>query len=287
MTPAELLEIIRNGENSGVEFKRDAIQNYELARELVAFSNLSGGTVLLGVEDDGRITGLTRPHVEEWVMTTGRDKIRPAIIPFYEVVKDVEPGKDVGIVRVPPGFDVHAVWHNNKNSYLIRIGSQSREPTTEELSRLFQQRGNFRAELQPVSGATLADLDMRRLCNYFGQVRQQETPAENDLPAWQTLLFNTEFMVENGITVAAILLFGRNPNRFLPQAGIDATAYPGSEKEYAAIERATLRGPMTPLLSAANEIVEPGLVEQALYFVRRNTPIIGKRRSHTVLLDLT
>ena len=49
MTKTELLEIISNGENSGVEFKRDVLQNYDLAKELVAFSNLRGGMVLLGV----------------------------------------------------------------------------------------------------------------------------------------------------------------------------------------------------------------------------------------------
>jgi len=56
-TRTELLEIISNGENSGVEFKRDVIENHALARELVAFSNLSGGIVLLGVEDHGTIPG--------------------------------------------------------------------------------------------------------------------------------------------------------------------------------------------------------------------------------------
>jgi ATP-dependent DNA helicase RecG len=92
-THTELLEFIANGENSGVEFKEDALQNYDLAKELVAFSNLRGGKVLLGVADDGRIAGLTRPNLEEWVMTTCRDKIRPAIIPFFEIVSEVEPGK--------------------------------------------------------------------------------------------------------------------------------------------------------------------------------------------------
>lgn len=276
MTHTELLEIIRNGENSGVEFKRDDIQNHDLAKELVAFANLEGGIVLLGVEDDGSISGITRQRLEEWVMTACRDKIRPGLIPFYEQIKDVEPGKDVAIVRVSRGFDVHTLWHNNKNAYFIRVGTQSREPTPEELGRLFQQRGSFRAELRPVSGATLADLDMRRLKNYFGGIREQAVPDDNDEAGWKTLLFNTEIMVEDGITVSGILLFGRTPNRFLPQAGIDAVAYPGVEKDYAARERAALRGPMSPLLNNAGEIVEAGLVEQAIAFVQRNTPISGQ-----------
>jgi ATP-dependent DNA helicase RecG len=90
------------------------------------------------------------------------------------------------------------------------------------------------------------------------------------------LLVNTEFMVQEADrklpTVAGILLFAMTPNKFLPQAGIDAVAYPGSEKDYAARERATLRGPITPLLSNQG-LVENGIVEQAVAFVRRNTGV--------------
>jgi ATP-dependent DNA helicase RecG len=275
-THSELLEIIHNGENSGVEFKRDVLQNHDLAKELVAFSNLSGGMVLLGVEDDGSISGITRADLEEWVMTACRDKIRPAIIPFFEVVRDIEPGKDVAIISVTRGFDVHSLWHNNRNTYYIRVGTQSREPSPEELGRLFQQRGTFRAELRPVSGATLADLDRRRLRDYFSRIRQQPVPPDEDEAAWKTLLVNTEIMTEEGVTVGGMLLFGKTPNRFLPQAGIDAAAFPGTEKDYAARERAALRGPMTPLLGADGALVENGLVEQGLDFVRRNTPVTAE-----------
>jgi ATP-dependent DNA helicase RecG len=266
----ELLEIINNGENSGVEFKRDVIDNRALAKELVAFSNLSGGAVLLGVEDDGTVSGITRASLEEWVMTACRDKIRPGIIPFFEIIRDVELGKHVAVVRVPPGSSVHSVWHNSGNTYYIRVGTQSREATPEELSRIFQQRGGFRAELRPVSGAQLADLDLRRLRDYFGRIRQQDTPDEGDDAGWRTLLINTEIMVEEGPTLSGLLLFGISPNRFLPFAGIDAAAFPGVEKDYAARERATLRGPMTALLGRQGELVENGLVEQALDFIRRN-----------------
>src|ERR1700726_333147 len=111
-TRTDLIEIISNGESSGVEFKRDVVQNHDLAKELVAFSNLEGGSVLLGIEDDGSVSGCTRPDIEEWVMTTCRDKIRPAIIPFFEIIREVEPGKAIAIVRVSAGFDVHSLWHN-------------------------------------------------------------------------------------------------------------------------------------------------------------------------------
>jgi ATP-dependent DNA helicase RecG len=273
MTHTDLLEIISNGESSGVEFKRDELQNYDLAKELVAFSNLSGGIVLLGVEDDGSISGVTRTDLEEWVMTACRVKIKPGIIPFFEIVRDVEPGKDVVVVRVTRGFDVHSLWHKDRSTYFIRVGTQSREASQEELARLFQQRGLIRAELRPVSGATLGDFDHRRLRDYFTRVRQQDVPPDADEAAWQTLLINTEIMTDEGVTVGGMLLFGKTPNRFLPQAGIDAAAFPGVEKEYAARERKGLRGPMTPLLDTNSSVVENGLVEQALDFLQRNTPV--------------
>ncbi len=272
-TRTELLDIIANGENSGIEFKRDVLQNHGLAKELAAFSNLEGGSVLLGIDDDGSISGLTRPNLEGWVMTTCRDKIRPSIIPFFEVVRGIEPGKDVAIVRVTRGFDVHSLWHNNRNTYYIRVGTQSREPSPEELGRLFQRRGSLRAELRPVSGATVTNIDLRRLRDYFGRIRQQEIPADDDETAWQTLLVNTEIMTDESVTVGGMLLFGTTPNRFLPHAGIDAVAFPGIEKDYAARERTALRGPMAPLFDASGRLVDNGLVEQALDFVRRNTPI--------------
>ena len=58
MQKTGLLEIIANGENSGVEFKRDDIRPEQLAKEIVALANHRGGIILIGVEDDGTISGI-------------------------------------------------------------------------------------------------------------------------------------------------------------------------------------------------------------------------------------
>ena len=85
MTKTGLRELIEHGENSGVEFNVTRIDNRALAKELVAFANLQGGRVLLGVDKDGSVPGLTRgdppaqvgeddaaprryQKLEEWVM---------------------------------------------------------------------------------------------------------------------------------------------------------------------------------------------------------------------------
>ena len=190
-----------------------------------------------------------------------------------KIIPDLEGDKNAAIVRVTQGNNVHTLLHNNTIRYFIRVGSQSREASPEELSRLFQQRGSLRAELRPVSGASVEDLDRRRLIDYFRNIRQQDVPLEKDTSAWETLLLNTEIMTSEGMSVGGLLLLGKNPNKFLPYAGIDAVAYQSTEPDYDAPERARFRGAMVPLLNDDQELVDNGLVEQALYFVQRNTRV--------------
>lgn len=83
MTPNELSELLRSGEDSTLEFKRDDIQSQDLAKELVAFLNGEGGTLLLGVEDDGRISGTTRDRLDEWISELCRTKIEPPVVPLF------------------------------------------------------------------------------------------------------------------------------------------------------------------------------------------------------------
>lgn len=274
MLRLELLELMANGEDSGTEFKRDELTPQDLAKELVAFANLHGGRVLLGVEDDGSVSGVVRDDAEEWVLTVARDKVRPPLIPYVERVRDVEPGRDVLVATVDRGYAVHARQHHNSLTYYLRVGRQSREASPEELARLQQQRGTVRAELQPVPGAGLDLLDRRRLMDYFDRVRAQGLPDDEE--GWTSLLLATEFAVPGTAspqaTVAGALLFSPVVGRLLPQSAVDAAAYPGLEKDYAARERLTMRGPLVALLSEEG-VVERGLVEQALDFVARNTGV--------------
>ena len=281
MLRAELQELLRNGENSGVEFKLDSVQEQHLVKEFVAFANLAGGVVLLGVNDDGSVHGVTRGNLERWVTDLCRDKIDPPIIPYFEVVRNVQPGQNVAVVRIIQGPNKpYALVHGCQQTYHVRVGSTSRDASREELERIFKETGHLRYGIKPVPGAAFEDFDLRRLKDYFGRVLEQEYPADHDVARWQKLLANFKLIVSAEDrpvpTTDGILLFGRSPKRFLPQSGIRAIAYPGNQPDYAARADQDLVGPMVPLYSNAGSppedvLVENGLVEQALYFVVRNT----------------
>ena len=276
MNRTELEELVRNGENSVVEFKRDDVQNYDLAKELVAFLNLAGGTVLLGVEDNGRISGTTRDRLDEWVAELCRVKISPPIVPLLVWVRDAEPDRHVLAVTVTLGPDKpYARVHDGRSTYFIRVGSTSREASREEMQRMFQASGRLQYGLKPVSGTGLDAFDLRRFRDYFTRVLRGPSPADEDRREWTTLLRNVELMTESAgqevATIDGLLLFGKTTHRFLPQSGIRALCYPGTVPDYATRADEDLRGAMVPLGAADGTIVEVGLVERAWDFVRRNT----------------
>jgi ATP-dependent DNA helicase RecG len=162
MLKTELLELIRNGENSGVEFKRDDVQPDNLAKEISALLNLEGGHILLGVEDDSTVSGLVRDlkAAEEWVMTVCRDHIQPGIIPYWERLSWDE-SKTIGVITLPADSPDKPYKGKRGSSWqiFVRVGSTSRVATREEEARLYQASGLMRYDLKPVLGTTITNLD--------------------------------------------------------------------------------------------------------------------------------
>ena len=62
MNFGELQRLVRKGEGQFLEFKRKANHPEKIVKELVSFANSGGGTLLLGVSDDGKLNGVRNPH---------------------------------------------------------------------------------------------------------------------------------------------------------------------------------------------------------------------------------
>ncbi|MCY4572388.1 MAG: putative DNA binding domain-containing protein [Gemmatimonadetes bacterium] len=278
MTRAELIELIRNDESSGVEFKRDDISPGKLAAEMVALLNLRGGHILLGVEKDQTVSGLTRDprKAEEWVMEVARVHVQPATLPYWETIR-WDRDKVVGIVSLAEDSPDKPYKAKKGSAWVtkVRVGTTTRDATREEEARLYQQSGRIEYGLKPVPGAEATILDHRRLRDYFERVLRWEALGDPQSEEWRTQLINLDLAVSThrraAPTVSGALLFGNNPKRFVPQSGIRAICYAGDQPDYATRADQDLRGPLVPLRDRTGSVVEPGLVDQAWDFVRRNT----------------
>lgn len=295
MLKAELLEIIANGENSGVEFKRDDIRPEQLAKEIAALANFQGGRVILGVEDDGTISGIRRPNLEEWVMNVFRDKIHPLLLPFYEEIK-LDGHTSVAVITFPQGVSKpYVVREAGAEKTYIRIGSTSQPASREQQMRLFELGGMLHTESLPVPRTDRGCLDEARLQNYFEDILNDPEPPKSDAE-WETRLLGLGFLVEAGGTVycsvAGLVLFGKTPRRHLKQAGLRLFAFAQAEKEYRALLDTILDGPLVgrwDIARSERKLIDAGLIdrfiEQATPFLTRETAAVDEhfRRERTWL----
>lgn len=291
MLKSDLLQLIANGENSGVEFKRDDLRPEQLAREIVALANLKGGKVLLGVEDDGSISGIQRNDLEQWVMDTvfGR-YVHPMILPYFEVVT-LDDGKRVAVVSLTEGSaKPYAVRHNDREEVYVRVGSTSRRAAREQLARLFESGGMFHAELLPVSGTALNDLDLARLDDYLLRV-VGDLAAPADDGAWHQRLIGLGLMVarddgEPVCSIAGLVLFGHRPRQKMRYAGVRWMSFSGIDMSYQAQDDSVLDGPLVAWWTGdhSQPPVADGLIESLSSrmkpFIERHADVLqdGLRR---------
>ena len=295
MNRTDLLEMIRDGENSNVEFKRDNAHTDTIAKEMSALLNFEGGHILLGVEDDGSVSGLSRSRedTERWVMNIAHLNIQPSLIPsWYPFTLD--DGKEVGVIGLfaDSPDKPHKAKRGTAWVTFVRVGSTSREASREEEGRLYQAAHLIRYDIRPVLETEYESLDRDRLENYFRVVLGRDSPPGEDRESWIHILKNIDILTEaSGTTVstaAGLLLFGEFPNRRLPQAGITATAFPRKDKEYDTVDEELIRGPLVSVLDDRKNAVEKGVIDRAVDFVERNLGTIawlegGRRLSKKAL----
>lgn len=276
MTESELQQIINAGEGAQVEFKRDGIRPEQLAKEIVALANMNGGKILLGVEDEGAISGVQRPNPQEWLMDTvvGRH-VTPQFVPNYEEVSIA--GASVAIITVPMGAaKPYAVQHGDRQDYYLRYGNVCRLATREQMLRLFESGGMLTVEKLPIHGSAADELDQRRLDEYFVRI------LGDDVEDWRRTLLNRDLLVaadnqrDVHCSYAGYALFALRPRRRLPQAGLRLMVFPGTDMDYDASLDEVLDLPCVGLgEQKPGQFIEQSLPERTLSYLQ---PHISQER---------
>lgn len=272
MLKTELLEIISNGENSGVEFKRDDIRPEQLAKEVVALANLNGGRILIGVEDNGDITGIQRTDLGEWVLNAFRDKVHPQIIPFYEEI-NVGDDKTVAVVSVSMGLSKpYVVRHNGREDIYVRMIDRSELASREQQLRLFECSSLLHVEVMSVAGTNISHLDLERISFYLKSIiKDPDVPDLKEISGWIERLLGLGLMAKDAMgnetcSVAGLVCFGINPRQVLRQSGIRVMSFSGTDLTYKADLDVVIKGPMVARYQqtkeGGRELVDDGIIEK-------------------------
>ena len=245
----DMLKQIKAGEVSGVQFKERILDKYDIACELVAFSNSHGGKLVVGIKDKtGETNALSYSEVQETtnlLSDIASENVVPSILIKIDTV-EVEDGNLV-VATVKEGLN--KPYHDNKGIVWVKNGADKRKVfDNAELAEMMTDCGSFAPDEAGVRDATVNDLDATTikqfLGNRFERVLEKKgltgdafNEASLDMICsaiakghdCEKILRNLRFIRPDGtLTVAAMLLFGKYTQRWMPMMTAKCICFAGN-----------------------------------------------------------
>lgn len=241
MTPEELLARIVQWEDLHTEFKRGGLPRPdELAKDIVCLANSDGGQLIFGVSEERSVGGVEDVgKLIDLVEVVASERCRPPVTVIPEVL-DSE-GHDVVVINVVKGDQ--RPYSTLQGLYYVRSGRRCRQATRGELLGLFQATESLFYDEQPVRRASLSDIDDDEIINYL-----ERDGREDLLSDMAALLRNWRLSDGTYPTVAGLVLFGRDPQRLLPSAGVVVAAFGGIDTSEDPVDLSDLHGGLFDVL---------------------------------------
>jgi len=246
-TPEELALVLEEGEGYTLEFKQNV--NADLAKELVAFANASGGRIFIGVDDDNQIVGCKFSNVLFSKIETMAAACDPPVTIFIEKLPD----QKIIVIHVPEGANRP---HRCTKGFYLRNGASSHKMSTADITAFIQAEGKVRFDQQLRMDLNWKEvLDQSRLEHFLSLTGiSQRTDTEN-------LLLNLGAGDEKEgrfyLNQTGMLFFAKDPAARQPFVNVVCALFKGTTKAYI-LDRKELAG----------NILEN--VEDALLFLKKH-----------------
>lgn len=230
----ELLALIADLESDRVERTESTNKTDKFGEAICAFANdyprnRMPGYLLIGVKDNGQLSGLT--VTDELLKNLGGIRSDGNVLPSPAMAakKFALDGGDVAVVEVQPS-DLPPVRYKGK--VWIRVGPR-RAVANEQEERILSERRVALArtfDARPCIESTVDDLALGQFDAYRRTAVDSETIAANQRSVEQQLASLRFFDPERSCpTNAGILLFGTNPRFYLPGAYVQYLRLPGTD----------------------------------------------------------
>ncbi len=214
--------LLRLAEDQWFDRKASRTAATRLADLEVGFANAEGGVVVIGLSD-GRIEGLDKlPKQRNALTQAAIDFTHPPVRARARLVPCVNSDGDddhLLVVEVEPSENLHT---NNRDEVFLRVGDENRKLSFLQRQELLYDKGQAAYEATPVPGARRDDLHPTWLSDYARALGHAEP---------ERLLVARGFADVHGqLNVAGLLLFGPEPQRFLPNAHVRVLRYRGTDR---------------------------------------------------------
>lgn len=246
-------------EGESVERKRSLSEWKEIVKTCAAFATAHGGCVYVGISDDGRVVGV---QIGKGTLEDLANKIAqntaPKIVPGITTQQDE--GHTAVIVRVTESVTKPVMAFDRA---FRRSGRTNQVLSASEIAELYLATRGVTWDQTARADATLDDIDAEKVRRFLSRAKTERQWEIDPQTRVEQALGQLNLTHNGQLTIAALLLFGRNPQRFLVQAKVRCARFKG-EDEAAFLDLKVIEG----------NIIEQ--VEGAMAFVRRNTSMAVK-----------
>lgn len=256
----DISQIIKAGETNTVEFKSWVkTSNYKemidlVVKEAVGLANTKGGIILVGVEDNGEVTGCTKFDTQK-IMESIYDKTIPKLFTDIDVYKLDD--KDILIITVEKSSEI--VSTSNGITYR-RLGRDTKPyyPSEYSSNKIDGFKGDYSAKI--IEHSSESDIDFIEVENLKRKLQSRD--KDSTLYNLDDLSFLKDLelikVLENGIklTVAGVLFIGTEAaiTKYLPQSEILVLTYKEGKTEYN--KRLDLKVPLVRAIDRIQQVFE-------------------------------
>lgn len=256
----DVIKLIKLNESQTLEFKRDTSSLDSILKTVIAFANTVGGILLIGIEDDGTIVGISESSkIQEQLANSIAHRIKPQILPDINVIE----AKNKSIIAIQVEHVPAPYYLENKgeeNGVYYRLGNTNRVASKEMIAEMKRASHHPFFDRTPCDHVTEEDLDTQLIKRVFSH---------------RKFTLNTEKLLSLGIlakkgknifaTNGGVILFGKQEIRqkYFPFAEVRCARFAG-----------TTRAEFIDRLNVEGGIIEA--IDEVPKFIRRNTRMAGK-----------
>lgn len=214
------LDYLKNAtEDQYLDRKSGRIKPSDIARHLVAFANANGGVLVIGIEDNGTVTGIdSEKAINEYIDVPYSNCVGKLRV-NHEVrsVKEDDFDKKILIFSIEPSEN--SVIKLKDGKVYLRIGDKSKLLNYDQVTQLEYDKGDRSFEDEIILDSSMDDVDRELLEEYKNKLN-----TNLDL---EEILEARGLLKNNHLTNAGVLLFAKYPTKFLPNARLRLLKYDG------------------------------------------------------------
>ncbi|HCU24839.1 MAG TPA: hypothetical protein DF383_07465, partial [Deltaproteobacteria bacterium] len=205
---------LREGEGLTVEFKEKF--NSHIDEDLVAFANTKGGTLLLGVRDNGSVCGERLTNDLKSKINSIARNCKPSLS------VEITQFDGVVVIEVPEGSEKP---YSCGSGYYRRLNGNTQKMNHEEIRVMFRDSDVMSFEEKPVKRCTFAEISRTKILQFT-----QEAGIKIGKTSTQDFLQSLNASDDGKIKNVGILFFAKDVRKYLPQAQMTLLAFKGIEK---------------------------------------------------------